>query len=128
VPEVHRLCHILGIDEPPWFEDDAVRERVASTRSGPMIFKRDGTEVLQHRSQDDLSAKVVAARLTQTDQSAGLAHPRYSLQAKEAVRQDAQCELWNIRASLQRRRREPGDPRAMHPLLNAIFSMLCARR
>jgi hypothetical protein len=39
VPEVMRLCAKLGIDEPPWFEDEAVRERVAVNRpnlGGPL--------------------------------------------------------------------------------------------
>jgi hypothetical protein len=32
VPEVMRLCAKLEIAEPPWFEDEAVRERVAANR------------------------------------------------------------------------------------------------
>ncbi len=32
VPEVMRLCAKLEIPEPPWFEDEAVRERVALNR------------------------------------------------------------------------------------------------
>jgi hypothetical protein len=32
VPEVMRLCAKLGIAEPPWFDDEAVRERVALNR------------------------------------------------------------------------------------------------
>jgi hypothetical protein len=27
-----RLCAKLGIDEPPWFEEEAVRDRVAVNR------------------------------------------------------------------------------------------------
>ncbi len=30
VPEVMWLCHKLGLPDPPWFEDEAVRERVAA--------------------------------------------------------------------------------------------------
>ena len=32
VPEVMGICAKLGIAEPPWFEDEAVRERVALNR------------------------------------------------------------------------------------------------
>jgi hypothetical protein len=32
VPEVMGICSKLGIAEPPWFEDEAVRERVAANR------------------------------------------------------------------------------------------------
>jgi hypothetical protein len=32
VPEIMRLCARLGLDEPPWLEDDDVAERVALNR------------------------------------------------------------------------------------------------
>jgi hypothetical protein len=32
VPEVMRLCAVLGIDEPPWLADEDVAERVALNR------------------------------------------------------------------------------------------------
>jgi hypothetical protein len=39
VPEVMSLCAKLGIDEPPWFEDEEVRERVAVNREHPPLFR-----------------------------------------------------------------------------------------
>ncbi len=35
VPEIMSLCRKLGIEEPPWFEDEAVRDRVALNRKSP---------------------------------------------------------------------------------------------
>ena len=32
VPEVMRVCAALDIDEPPWFEDEDVADRVALNR------------------------------------------------------------------------------------------------
>lgn len=35
VPEVMDICAKLGISEPPWFDDESVRERVAFNRGDP---------------------------------------------------------------------------------------------
>jgi hypothetical protein len=43
VPEVMSLCYKLGLPDPPWFEDDAVRERVAMNRPH-MPTKEGGKE------------------------------------------------------------------------------------
>jgi hypothetical protein len=32
VPEVMWLCNKLGLPDPPWFEDEDVRERVSANR------------------------------------------------------------------------------------------------
>jgi len=38
VPEVMDICAKLGISEPPWFDDESVRERVAFNRGDPGNF------------------------------------------------------------------------------------------
>jgi hypothetical protein len=38
VPEVMSLCFKLGLPDPPWFEDDAVRDRVAANRENMPLF------------------------------------------------------------------------------------------
>jgi hypothetical protein len=45
VPEVMSLCHTLGLPDPPWFEDEVVRERVAANRPGMPLFKKQAPEV-----------------------------------------------------------------------------------
>ena len=45
VPEVMSLCFKLGLPDPPWFEDEAVRERVAVNRDNmPMFASGDDTQ------------------------------------------------------------------------------------
>jgi hypothetical protein len=39
VAEVMSLCAKLGIEEPPWFEDEEVRDRVAVNREHPPSFR-----------------------------------------------------------------------------------------
>jgi len=42
VPEVMSLCFKLGLPDPPWFEDEAVRDRVAADRDNmPLFAPRD---------------------------------------------------------------------------------------
>jgi hypothetical protein len=41
VPEVMSLCYKLGLPDPPWFEDDLVRERVEVNRPNMPLFSAD---------------------------------------------------------------------------------------
>jgi hypothetical protein len=41
VPEVMSLCYKLGLPDPPWFEDDLVRERVEVNRPNIRLFSGD---------------------------------------------------------------------------------------
>jgi hypothetical protein len=38
VPEVMSVCVKLGLPDPPWFEDEAVRESVAANRDNMPLF------------------------------------------------------------------------------------------
>lgn len=43
VPEVMSLCFKLGPPDPPWFEDESVRDRVESNRDAmPLFGSEDG--------------------------------------------------------------------------------------
>ena len=44
VPEVMSLCFKLGLPDPPWFEDEEVRERVAANRDSTPMFKSETTD------------------------------------------------------------------------------------
>lgn len=41
VPEVMSLCFKLGLADPPWFEDENVRERVAENRNNMPLFRHE---------------------------------------------------------------------------------------
>jgi hypothetical protein len=41
VPEVMSLCYKLGLPDPPWFEDDLVRERVEVNRPNMPLSSAD---------------------------------------------------------------------------------------
>jgi hypothetical protein len=41
VPEVMSLCYKLGLPDPPWFEDEAVRDRVAANRGNVPLFPEE---------------------------------------------------------------------------------------
>jgi hypothetical protein len=43
VPEVMSLCLKLGLEDPPWFEDELVRDRVEANRGNMPLF-RDGKD------------------------------------------------------------------------------------
>ena len=41
VPEVMSVCHTLGLPDPPWFEEESVRERVEANRDNMPLFRPD---------------------------------------------------------------------------------------
>jgi hypothetical protein len=46
VPEVMSLCFKLGLPDPPWFADEAVRERVAMNRPTAPAYRDQNGEDL----------------------------------------------------------------------------------
>jgi hypothetical protein len=44
VPEVMSLCAKLGLPDPPWFKDEAVREHVETNRNNMPLFRPDSTD------------------------------------------------------------------------------------